>query len=100
MPTPLLLLLSAFVFLIGLTVVLTKPHAIFILVGIELMFSAASFNFMLFSRYDPDMQGQVFVLFIVAMAVCEAVVGLAIILKVYQHYQTIELDQLQRLREQ
>ncbi len=71
------------------------------LIGIELMFHAASFNFMLFSNYDPEgIQGQTFVLFIVAMVVCETVVALAIMLKVYQHYQTIALDQLQHLQEE
>jgi len=64
------------------------------------MFNAACFNFVLFSSYDPQQQGQVFVLLIMAMIVCETAVALAIIFKVYQHYQSIELVQLQRLREE
>ncbi|HAN49567.1 MAG TPA: NADH-quinone oxidoreductase subunit NuoK [Amoebophilaceae bacterium] len=100
MPPPLLLLLSAFVFGVGLMIVLTKQNVLFILIGIELMFNAACFNFVLFSSYDPQQQGQVFVLLIMAMIVCETAVALAIIFKVYQHYQSIELVQLQRLREE
>jgi NAD(P)H-quinone oxidoreductase subunit 4L len=100
MPPALLFLLSAFVFGVGLVVVFTKPNVLFMLIGIELMLNAASFNFVLFSSYDPMQQGQVFVLFIMAMIVCETAVALAIIFKVYQHYQSIELDQLQHLQEE
>ncbi len=96
MPVTLLLSLSTFVFVGGWIVVLTKRNVILILIGIELMLNAASFNFVLFSHYDSKQQGQVFVLFIIAMVVCETVVALAIILKVYQHYQSIALDQLQQ----
>lgn len=100
MPSPLLLLLSAFVFCVGLIVVLTKQNVLFILIGIELMLHAACFNFVLFSSYDPQQQGQVFVLLIMTMIVCETAVALAIIFQVYQHHQGIEISQLQRLREE
>ncbi len=96
MPAILLLSLSAFVFGVGWVVVLTKQHAIFMLIGIELMLNAASFNFVLFSNYDPKQQGQVFALFIMAMVICETAVALAIIFKVYQHYQSTALDKLQQ----
>jgi NAD(P)H-quinone oxidoreductase subunit 4L len=99
-PSTLLLLLSAFVFGIGLAVVFTKPNALFMLIGIELMLNAANFNFVLFGSYDPKQQGQVFVLFIMAMIICETAVALAIIFKVYRHYQSIELSQLKHLREE
>jgi NAD(P)H-quinone oxidoreductase subunit 4L len=100
MSPALLLLLSAFVFGVGLVVVLTKRNALFILIGIELILNAACFNFVLFSRYDPKQQGQVFVLLIMAMIVCETAVALAIIFKVYQQYQSINLVDLQHLREE
>jgi NAD(P)H-quinone oxidoreductase subunit 4L len=100
MPPALLLLLSAFIFSVGLVVVLTKKSALFILIGIELILNAACFNFMLFSRYDPQQQGQVFVLLIMAMIVCETAVALAIIFNVYQQYQSINLVDLQNLKEE
>ena len=96
MSSTLLLSLSTFVFGVGLVVVLTKRHALLMLIGIELMLNAASFNFVLFSSYDPKQQGQVFALFIMAMVVCETAGALAIIFKVYQHYQSIALDKLQQ----
>ena len=87
--------LSAFVFSIGLIIALTKRNALFVLIGIELMLQAASFNFVLWSRYDPEhLQGQIFVLFIVAMVACETAIALAIMHKAYQHHGTIDLDKL------
>lgn len=91
-----LLSLSTFIFGVGLVIVLTKRHAIFMLIGVELMLNAANFNFVLFSRYDPQQQGQVFALLIMAMVVCETAIALAIIFRVYQHYQTIDLNELQQ----
>lgn len=92
MPSTLLLSLSALVFSIGLVVVLTKSNVLLMLIGIELMLLAASFNFVLFNHYDPQRQGQVFALFIMAMTVCETAVALALIFKAYQHYQNIQPD--------
>ncbi|MHA7877541.1 MAG: NADH-quinone oxidoreductase subunit NuoK [Bacteroidota bacterium] len=100
MPSTLLLLLSTLVFSIGLVVVLTKPNVLLMLIGIELMLHAASFSFVLFSSYDPQQQGQVFVLFIIAMTVCETAVALAIIFQVYQHFRSTRLDQLRHLQEE
>ncbi|MCU0318221.1 MAG: NADH-quinone oxidoreductase subunit NuoK [Amoebophilaceae bacterium] len=99
MPPPPLLILSALVFAVGTVVVLTKQNVLFVLIGVELMLSAACFDFVLFSSYDPKQEGQVFVLFFISMIVCETAVALAIILKVYQYHQSIDTEQLQQLRE-
>ena len=97
MPTPLLLALSVFLFSVGLAVVLTKQQVIFMLIGIELMLNAANLNLMVFNNsYPRQLEGQVLVLLSVVMVVCETVVALAIMLQVYQHYQTIALDKLKR----
>ena len=96
MPVTLLLSLSAFILVVGLILVLTRQHAIWMLIGIELMLAAANFNFVVFSSYDPQQQGQVFALLIMAAIACETAVALAIIFKIYQHYKTIDLNQLQQ----
>lgn len=97
MPTPLLLALSVFLFSVGLAVVLTKQQVIFMLIGIELMLNAANLNLMVFNNsYPRQLEGQVLVLLSVVTVVCETVVALAIMLQVYQHYQTIALDKLKR----
>jgi len=96
---PLGLLLSNFVFCLGLVMVLTKKQVIFILLGIELMLSAAMFNLITWSYRDPMHQGEIFVLFVMAMVVCETAVALAIILKVHDQYKTLTTSQLRHLQE-
>ncbi len=71
-----------------------------ILVGIELMINAAILNFVAFGRYDKiNYGGQVFALFAIVLAAAAVAVGLAIILNVYRHYNTINQDQVQELKD-
>ncbi len=83
------LYLSAFLFCLGLAIVLTKKHTILMLMGIELIFNAANINLVAFSQNDPLLTGQVFTLFVVLIAACETAVALAIILSLYRHFKTI-----------
>jgi NADH:ubiquinone oxidoreductase subunit K len=90
-----ILLLSAALFSLGLLAVITKRHAVVVLMGIELIFNAANLNLVAFSRYDPLlMQGQMFSLFVIIVAAAEAAVALAIVLRVYQHFKTANLNQI------
>jgi NADH-quinone oxidoreductase subunit K len=89
------LLLGAVLFCLGILAVITKRHAIVVLMGIELIFNAANLNLIAFNRHQPElMQGQVFALFVMIIAAAEAAIALAIILKVYQYFQTVHLDQI------
>ncbi len=100
-PLNLYLVLSAILFAIGLAGALTRRNAILVLVGIELMLNAANVNFIAFWRYgnNPEsMNGVMFALFSIGIAAAEAAVGLAIILAVYRHYKTTDLDQVNRLK--
>jgi NADH:ubiquinone oxidoreductase subunit K len=100
-PLPAFLLLSCLLFAIGLGGVLTRRNAIVVLIGIELMLNAANLNFLAFWRYGPDpeaLRGVMFVLFSIAIAAAEAAVGLAIVLAVYRHWKTAELDRVNDLR--
>ncbi len=86
------LLLAAFLFCLGLIILLTKKNAIMVLMGIELMFNAANLNLVAFSRNDlPLLEGQMAALFIMIIAVAEAAVALAIIIQVYRYFHTIDL---------
>ncbi|MCP2045844.1 NADH-quinone oxidoreductase subunit NuoK [Pontibacter sp. HSC-36F09] len=90
-----ILLLSAVLFTIGVLAVITKRHAVVVLMGIELIFNAANLNLVAFSRHDPQLlQGQLFSLFVVLVAAAEAAVALAIVLKVYQHFKTANLNEI------
>lgn len=94
-----LLILSALLFSLGLAIVVVKKHAIVVLMGIELMLSAANINFITFSRHDPHIQGQFFTLFVLIVAASEAAVGLAIIIKLYRYLKTGDLNQAQTLKQ-
>jgi NADH:ubiquinone oxidoreductase subunit K len=95
------LLLSAFVFAIGLAGALTRRNAILVLIGIELMLNAANLNFIAFWRYGPNpeaLTGVLFVIFSIGIAAAEAAVGLALIIAIYRHYKTANVDQVNTLK--
>jgi NADH:ubiquinone oxidoreductase subunit K len=95
-----ILLLAALLFSIGLSIVFIKRNAIMILLGIELMFNSANLNLIAFNQSRPlSLDGQVFALFIIIIAVCEAAVGIAIILRAYHYYHNAIPDQISELKE-
>jgi NADH:ubiquinone oxidoreductase subunit K len=101
--TPLVsyLLVSALLFSIGLAGALTRRNAILVLVGIELMLNAANLNFIAFWRYGPNpeaLTGIMFAIFAIGVAAAEAAVGLALIISIYRHYKTTNLDQIDSMR--
>ena len=80
---------------------LIRRNAILVLVGIELMLNAANLNFVAFWRFGPnpdDLSGLLFVLFSIAVAAAEAAVGLALIIAVYRHYRTTDLEKISDLK--
>ena len=95
------LLLSAFLFAIGMAGALTRRNAILVLIGIELMLNAANLNFIAFWRYSANPQaltGVVFVLFSIGVAAAEAAVGLALIISIYRHYKTTDVNQINSMK--
>lgn len=95
-----LLTVSAILFSVGLYAVLAKKNAILILVGIELMINAAVLNLVAFGRYDGALYGgQVFALFAIVLAAAAVAVALAIILRVYKHYKSINPDDITDLKD-
>jgi NADH-quinone oxidoreductase subunit K len=70
-----------------------------ILLGIELMLNAANLNLVLFNHQTANYDGQFFALFVIVVAVCEAAVGMAIILKAYHYFNTAVPDQISDLKE-
>ncbi len=97
----LFLVVSAALFWIGLLAALSRRHAIFILIGIEMMLAAANLNFIAFWRFGPHTQqptGVIVAIFSIAIAAAEAAVGLALVIAVYRHYRTTNVDQLNQLK--
>jgi NADH-quinone oxidoreductase subunit K len=94
-----LLYLAAFLFCIGLAVVIVKRNAIMVLMGIELMLNACNINLVVFNQeHGPSADGQIFALFVIIVAVCEAAVGLAIVLRAYRYYHTSVPDEIAELK--
>ena len=99
LPYEYLLYLGAFLFCTGLAIVIVKRNAIMVLLGIELMLNASNLNLVaLNQQHGPSQDGHVFALFIIIVAVCEAAVGLAIILRVYKYFQTSVPDEIAELK--
>src|SRR5439155_7769011 len=95
------LLLSALLFAIGLAGALARRNAIIVLIGIELMLNAANLNFIAFWRYSPNPQaltGIMFVIFSIGVAAAEAAVGLALIISIYRHYKTANVDEINSMK--
>jgi NADH:ubiquinone oxidoreductase subunit K len=92
------LFVSIALFAIGVIIIITKRNAVVVLMGIELILNAANINLVVFSRYDQHLQGQMFALFIIAIAASEAAVALAIIVKVYRYFKTVNLDEINKLK--
>ena len=95
------LIISASLFCIGLLAVLSRRHAIFILIGIEMMLAAANLNFIAFWRFgmrSPYPVGVMVVIFSIAIAAAEVAVGLALVIAVYRHFRTTNVEQLDKLK--
>ena len=90
--------LSAVLFSIGALGVLTRRNAIVMFMCIELMLNAANLAFVAFARQMLSVDRQVIVFFVMTVAAAEAAVGLAIIIAVFRHRQTINADDLRLLR--
>ena len=95
MPYHHLLYLAAFLFCIGMMIVIIKRNAIMVLLGIELMLNASNLNLVAFNHQHPaGLDGQIFALLVIIVAVCEAAIGLAIVLKLYRYYQSSVPDEI------
>ena len=96
------LTLAAFMFSAGLYASLGRRNAIAVLMGIELMLNAANINLVAFWRYGvtptENVDGQVFAIFVMAVAAAEVAVGLALIISVYRNRKTLNLDELDILK--
>ena len=100
-PLQLCLLFSSALFTVGLVGALTRSNTILVLLGVELMLNAANINFIAFWRYGPDpapATGVMFVIFSIAVAAAEAVVGLALVIAIYRHQKNIRLQEASRLK--
>jgi NADH:ubiquinone oxidoreductase subunit K len=92
------LLLGAVLFCIGVYGVIARANGVMVLMSIELILNAVNINLVVFSVMNNDIAGQVFALFVIAIAAAEVGVGLAIVLVIYRNRKSIDLDQVDLMR--
>ena len=92
------LLLGAVLFCIGVYGVLARRNGVLVLMSIELILNAVNINLIAFGARTGDPAGQVFALFVIAIAAAEVGVGLAIVLLLYRNRQNIDLDEVSSMR--
>jgi NADH-quinone oxidoreductase subunit K len=92
-------IVSAILFAIGFLGVLVRRNTLVIYMSLELMLIASTLALVAFSRYNGTMDGNVFVFFILTVAAAEVAVGLAIIVALFRRKNTIEVDQLNSLKD-
>ena len=96
MPVSFFLVLSAMLFSIGVYGVLARQHVVLVLLSVELMLNAANINLVAFSALlqEAGVPGQVFALFIIAVAAAEVGVGLSIVILIYRNRQSVDVDDM------
>src|SRR4051812_18452629 len=94
------LLLAAFLFCIGVYGVIARKNGVMVLMSIELILNSVNINLVAFSVMTDvvTVSGQVFALFIIAVAAAEVGVGLAIVLAIFRNYKTVDLDEVDLMK--
>ncbi len=92
------LVVSAVLFCLGLLGVIVRRNLLIIYMGLELMLNAANLALVAFSRFNNNLDGQVFVFFIITVAAAEVAVGLALIVALYRRRQTAHVEDLTTLK--
>ena len=94
------LIISVLLFSMGIFGIITRRNAVMVLMGVELILNAANINFMAFSKYGNfGYNGQVMALFIIILAAAEAAIALAIVLNIYKTFSTVNVDEIDRLKD-
>jgi NADH-quinone oxidoreductase subunit K len=97
-PTSYFVALSAILFTLGVLGVLTRRNAIIIFMSIELMLNSANLLFVAFARQFQQLDGQIFVFFIMTVAAAEVAVGLALIVTIFRTKRSINVDEINQLK--
>ncbi len=94
------LILSGILFAVGLCGALTRRNAIIVLMGIEIMFNAGILNLVVFWHYQhfATLTPQMFAIFAIAVAAAESAIGLALVIAIYRHYKSVDVDEMRALK--
>jgi NADH-quinone oxidoreductase subunit K len=97
-PPSFYLILSAILFTLGAVGVLIRRNALVMFMSVEMMLNAANLTLITYSRLLENVEGQVFVLLVMAVAAAEVAVGLAIVVAYYRHKETTDVDEMDLLK--
>jgi NADH-quinone oxidoreductase subunit K len=97
-PASYYLILSAILFVLGAAGVLIRRNALVIFMSVELMLNAANLTLITYSRFLENVDGQIFVLLVMAVAAAEVAVGLAIVVALSRHKETTDVDEVNLLK--
>ncbi|MGB9609860.1 MAG: NADH-quinone oxidoreductase subunit NuoK [Bryobacteraceae bacterium] len=92
------LVLSAILLLIGVVGILTRRNVIVLMMSIEIILNAVNVNLIAFSRNLDQLDGQVFAIFVICVAVAEAAVGLGILIALFRNRETVQVDEIDLLK--
>jgi NAD(P)H-quinone oxidoreductase subunit 4L len=92
------LVLSAFLFCVGVYGVLARRNGVLVLMSVELMLNAVNINLVAFSAFRENVEGQIFALFVITIAAAEVGVGLAIVLLIYRNLRSPDVDKVDQLK--
>ena len=94
------LVVSGVLFLLGVATILVRRNALYVLMGVELILNAANLNFVAFARFGGyGLDGQMFALFVVILAAAEAAIALAIVLRIFHDFGSIDITRTDSLRD-
>jgi NADH-quinone oxidoreductase subunit K len=94
------LFVSAILFSLGIFGIVTRKNAVMVLMGIELVLNSANINFIAFAKFGNfGFSGQIIALFVIVLAAAEAAIALAIVLNIYKTFSTVNVDEIDKLKE-
>ncbi|MCX6148924.1 MAG: NADH-quinone oxidoreductase subunit NuoK [Ignavibacteriales bacterium] len=94
------LFVSAILFSLGIFGIVTRKNAVMVLMGIELVLNSANINFIAFAKFGNfGFSGQIMALFVIVLAAAEAAIALAIVLNIYKTFSTVNVDEIDKLKE-
>jgi NADH-quinone oxidoreductase subunit K len=94
------LFVSSILFSLGIFGIVTRKNAVMVLMGVELILNASNINFIAFAKYGNfGLQGQIMALFVIVLAATEAAIALAIVLNIYKTFSTVNVDEIDTLKD-
>ncbi|MGP1931545.1 MAG: NADH-quinone oxidoreductase subunit NuoK [Arsenophonus sp.] len=91
------LILSAILFVLGLSCLLIRRNFFFMLIGLEIMINSAALAFVIAGSYWRQVDGQVMYILTISLAAAEASIGLALLIQLHRHYQHLNIDRVSEM---